>query len=140
MNTSKRIEKYKNRDWLYKKYVIEKLSACEIQRICSVGNGTIERWLRKFGIEIRSYSEAIKLIRKNKYWHSGNLSKQKIQKYRNKNWLYQKYWVEGLDSVQMAKIVGTQSNVIMSWIRAFNIKVKPKGENQRGRKHYIRRV
>lgn len=52
-------EKYKNKEWLFNKYINLKLSAPKIEKICGVSNGTISYWLRKFDIPGRSISEAL---------------------------------------------------------------------------------
>lgn len=41
---------YKDRDWLYQKYVVELHSSYEIAEMCGVGSQTILNWLAKFGI------------------------------------------------------------------------------------------
>lgn len=51
---------YKNKDWLYQKYVKEKLSINKIAKIYKVGNATIWRWLKKFNITIRFRNETQK--------------------------------------------------------------------------------
>jgi len=59
------MKQYKNRDWLYKKYWNESLSATQIAELYSCGETTIGKWLRKFSIPIRSHSEARHLARGN---------------------------------------------------------------------------
>jgi len=59
------MKRYKNKGWLHQKYIIEKLSAPEIAKICKVPNGTIFNFMRKFKIPTRSISEASKLWHKN---------------------------------------------------------------------------
>lgn len=51
---------YQDRDWLYQKYKIEKLSSAEIGKICNVGSQTILNQMNRFGIKARSVSEALK--------------------------------------------------------------------------------
>jgi len=127
---------YQNKEWLYQKYVIEQLSFCEIARLCNVHASTIETWINRFNIKTRSIGEGIKIAREKKYWHAGTckISPEKLKKYRNKDWLYKKYWIEDLNSVQIAEIVGVKSNTIMHWIRKFDIKIKQKGENPNWKK------
>ena len=53
---------YKNKEWLYRKYWIEKLSLNEITKLCNLGsNATIRLWFNKFGIKTRTISKARKL-------------------------------------------------------------------------------
>lgn len=55
---------YQDRDWLYQKYVKEKLSTVEIARIYRETENrwcdpnTISRWLKKHKISMRSLAEA----------------------------------------------------------------------------------
>lgn len=58
---------YQDRDWLYQKYVKEKLSTVEIARIYREEENqwcdpnTISRWLKKHKISMRSLAEAQQL-------------------------------------------------------------------------------
>jgi len=52
-----KIVKYKNKEWLYKRYIEEKLSAIKIAKICEVGDTTIYRWLKRYNIHIRFAGE-----------------------------------------------------------------------------------
>jgi len=51
--------KYRNKDWLYKKYIEEGLSRKEIANLCNCGKSTISEWLRKFKIndKLNIYSD-----------------------------------------------------------------------------------
>lgn len=51
---------YKNKKWLYQKYWIEELSTNQIGVICEVCHRTIQYWMKKLGIKIRTISEANK--------------------------------------------------------------------------------
>jgi G:T-mismatch repair DNA endonuclease (very short patch repair protein) len=44
---------YKNKEWLYEKYVVNRLSSTEIAELCGVGQQTILNWLEKFNIPRR---------------------------------------------------------------------------------------
>ena len=41
---------YKNKDWLYRRYVVQKKSMDEIAKECSVTTMTIYRYLKEAGI------------------------------------------------------------------------------------------
>ena len=45
---------YRDKDWLYQKYIIEKLSLCKIAKETQVSYQTIRRQLKKLNIPIRS--------------------------------------------------------------------------------------
>ena len=56
---------YKNKNWLYQKYIKEKLSSNKIGKMTGVKSSAIRCFLMKFGIPIRSCSEGMKLWHKN---------------------------------------------------------------------------
>ena len=66
---------YKNKEWLYNKYVNEKLTSNQISKMCDIKEVAICNWLRKFNIPIRSRSEASHLSKVN---HC-NLSQETIE-------------------------------------------------------------
>ena len=54
-------EKYRDKDWLRKKYHGEELSTAEVAELCDCHKQTIRLWLEKHGIEKRTKSEAAKI-------------------------------------------------------------------------------
>lgn len=48
------LSNYKDKDWLFEKYVIKELASEEIANICGVSSQTILNWMKKFGIPARS--------------------------------------------------------------------------------------
>jgi len=121
---------YQNKDWLYQKYIIEKLSPREIGIIANSHNSIIYGWLKRFGIKTRTLSESMRMA-------PGNckISPEKLTKCRDKDWLYQKYWIEKLSTPQIAEIVGTTGTVIVSWMRSFDIKIRTFSELNKGEKN-----
>lgn len=53
----KRIDE--KRDWLYQKYVVEKLSVRQIALLCNVNHKTVSYWLKRCGIPVLSQLESI---------------------------------------------------------------------------------
>jgi len=51
------MDKYKNKNWLYQKYIVEELSSTKIAKICKCSSITIRNWLNKYNIRIRTKSE-----------------------------------------------------------------------------------
>lgn len=51
---------YQNREWLYQKYVVEKMSSVEIGELCGVSAATICNWLRKYNFT-RTIGQSIKI-------------------------------------------------------------------------------
>lgn len=77
----KKLELYKNKNWVYKKYVNERLSLYKIGEICHVHAQTILNWMKKFNIKTRTLSEALK-GEKSYIWgkHLSEEIKKKISK------------------------------------------------------------
>lgn len=48
------LDNYKDKDWLEEQYIEENKSGLDIAEKCNVTKGTIYRWLKKFGIKVRS--------------------------------------------------------------------------------------
>lgn len=69
---------HQEKDWLYQKYNIEKLSSLKIAKICNVHKGTILNWLNVFGIKTRTTSEALKGQRRGSRseWIKSKISKK----------------------------------------------------------------
>jgi len=111
---------YQNKKWLYNKYWIEELPTHQIGKLCGVHRETIRKWLKKFNIHIRSYSEA-HLLRHKK--------DQRNKKYRNKEWLEKKYLVERLDPNEIAKLCEVYPDTIRKWLRKFNIPRRSPGRS-----------
>lgn len=61
--------KYKDRKWLKEKYIDEQRSIADLANECGVAKTTITHWLKKFGIGVRSQSDAAK-IRAKRYVHT----------------------------------------------------------------------
>lgn len=57
---------YKNKDWLYKKHIIEKLQEKDIAILCNVSMGTINYWLRKHKLN-RKYNKENYNLTKNQF-------------------------------------------------------------------------
>lgn len=66
---------YKNADWLYNEYIIERESTNSIGKKCDVSKDDIRYYLLKFNILIRSMSEAQKLA-----FETGRMSKEHLSR------------------------------------------------------------
>ena len=60
------INKYKDKNWLYQKYVVEKLSMKDTGKLCGVNDCTILNWLKKSNIPRRTAVEGIRIWHKDK--------------------------------------------------------------------------
>jgi hypothetical protein len=62
---------YRNKDWLYKKYVTEKKSFDVIAKETGINRSTIVKWAYKLGIPTRNLSQSHKGLKPHNYrgWH-----------------------------------------------------------------------
>ena len=58
-----RMKLYQDRDWLYQKYIVERLTTRKIAVLCRVNHVTILNWLHKFNIPIIEKEEVLEKIR-----------------------------------------------------------------------------
>jgi hypothetical protein len=63
--TSRKYPLLNNRDWLYDKYIIEKLSARKIASLLGCDDCTVSIWLKKHNIQPRSLSDRQTISREN---------------------------------------------------------------------------
>ena len=81
---------FKNRDWLYRKYIIEEFPLREMAYLCGVHRTAVTYWMKKYGIPIRNiYKEALQTKRYKEKQGVANRGE------RNANWNGTKH----LDSV-----------------------------------------
>lgn len=105
------MELYKNKKWLYQKYIKENLSTLKIARICKCGKTTINKYLRRFEVPLRPQAQYMHIDKPFKY----------------KTWLRRKYEQENLSTKEIAKICGCGKTTINNALRKFNIPLKEKG-------------
>lgn len=107
-----------NRDWLYKQYAINKLSADDISKLANVCGPIILKWLRKLNIPVRKISDP---------YFKPPLNRAH-RPFKNYDWLYEHYIIKSLSTPRIAKIVAKQTNskvdghTIAKWMERFGIK------------------
>ena len=69
------MEKYKDKDYLYDNYINKKLSTYQIGELNNVSDVTIQRWMKRFNIDCRSYS----ILRHLEKANHCNLSQEAIE-------------------------------------------------------------
>lgn len=106
-----------NKEWLYKKYEDDLLSTYQIAKKCNCGHTLVGDRLKKFGIEIRSNSEA-------------NNPTAKWDLLNNKDWLSKKYENEFLSTCQIAEECNCGDALVGRQLKKFGIEIREiKGEN-----------
>ena len=98
-------------DWLYRQYHKRGLSTLQIAEICGCGKDTVCRWMESFGIKRRTFEEARSFRFRNR-------------KYRNRNWLFRKYWVQDYGLKRLADLCDVDRSAIRYWLKKHNIKIR----------------
>ena len=62
------------------------------------------------------------------------ISENDVKKYKNKEWLYDKYQNERLSAIKIAKICKAGDTTIYRWLKKFNIHIRFAGEYNLGKK------
>lgn len=113
-----------NKDWLYQKYIIEKLSTHKIAKEINTDHKTILRHLRKSNIEIRK----------------NGLKNKDILFFKNKKWLEENYINKCFSTRELAKMIGVWQKTIINWLNEYQVPIRsyqeslvykksPSGEN-----------
>lgn len=111
--------KLKDKDFLYEKYILEKLSTVKIASIVGCSAITVNRALLRVGIPVRTVKEV------------NSTRGKRGSKYIELNdyqWLYNKYHEEKLTSYQIAEILGTSNIVVIRSMQRLCIKSRSMSE------------
>ncbi|MBA7583580.1 hypothetical protein ES708_25526 [subsurface metagenome] len=79
----------------------------EIGELCNVGEVTILCWMRKYKIPRRDRIEAI---------DASHIKRIGNDRYRDKNWLYQKYIIEKKTPKKIGELCNASGNTIREWL------------------------
>lgn len=109
-----------SRDWLYNRYVVEKMSCSDIGKIIGCSSSVIKFCLHKHGIHTRSPSDA-KLPKK--------LIANPDDTFRNREWLMKEYVEEQKSTYEISKSVGCTYMTIYNWLKKFKIPTRGVEEN-----------
>ena len=105
-NRYKGIGPWRNKDWLYREYVVKNKSSKRIAEENSCKQSTIQQWLRTFDIK-----KDIKVK---------DIEHKKI--YQTKEYLYQKHIIEHITISQIAKENNVDFDTIKYFCKKYNIK------------------
>lgn len=105
-----------NRDWLYQKYVIEKLHTGEIAKLCNCGKTSILNYLKKYDIPVRKNGED----------HNPNARWDLLN---NESWLYKEYVI----NKSTIKYLSNKCKCNKGTIRRYLCKYKIELRNKKGR-------
>jgi transposase len=104
---------HRDEDWLQQKYWEEEMSMAEIADEAGVHHDTIRKWMERFDIERREIAVANSIQRAGKG-----------KRYRDEEWLREKYVSEGLSTVEIADICDVHHTTILTWLNRFDIETR----------------
>lgn len=96
--------KYRDEEWLKEQYHVKGLTQAKIAEKCCVTRPTIIRWMKKHGIEARSRG------------HS-----QAEGRYKDKDWLREKYWDEQMSVEEIGEVCGVAGQTVNYWRKKYDI-------------------
>lgn len=65
------------------------------------------------------------------------LFKKRSGRYKNRNWLEEKYIKEELSLLKIGKICGVSRGTVSYWLKKYGIKVRTISESMRGSRHHL---
>jgi len=101
---------YKNKEWLYQKYIVENISTYRLAKIQNVAASTIRYYLNKFNIKTRSLQQSI----------NPNIR----YFYKDKDWLFNQYINKKKPISEIAKICNATLMTIFNHLKKFNIEIR----------------
>lgn len=111
---------YHNKEWLEHHYCDKKWSQAEIAAFCDVSQSTISKWLIKFNIETRSFSEG-RFGSKNGSWADSP--------FKEYTTLYKLYVTEEKSIPEISEVSGHSPRTIQRWLRSAGITIR-KGKDK----------
>ena len=108
------LKKYRSKEWLYQKYIIEKLPSRSIAKIVGADRKTIDQWLVKVGIKKRGFGGSER---------------------PTKEVLFNKYIKENKSLRNIAKEMMTDAKAVHYWLMQYDIPRRAVGEHRKGKDH-----
>ena len=123
-----------DREWLYEKYWIDGLNMKEIAELLGCSPTAVDSAMKRFNIPKRKRSmkgESNPFYnKKHTKKTKQEISKKRREKYENylwnKDWLYEKYWVEDLTINEIATIIGCRYPTVWRALKRYGITTKPR--------------
>lgn len=111
-----------DKEFLYQKYIVEKNSTVEISKIIGCSLRAVGYALKKFDIECRDFKTARALQKRESF---------KYDSLNDKNFLHQKYIIEGLSTLEISTLIGSKSsNSVRQALIRNNIEVRDRSDGQ----------
>ena len=103
-------------EWLYEKYVTNKLSTPVIADMCGVGVGIVLKYIKAHAIPVRNGTES-------------QLSEHAISKLSSKEWLYNEYVTNRKSMYMIADFLGCSASTVKNYILSHNMTIRNGSES-----------
>ena len=113
-----------DKEWLEEKYLEERLSIRAIASVVGCGGRAVWNALKRLKIPTRKCFEAKK-------------GRTKYKELKDGDWLYQKYWEEGLSTHGIAAIIGCSADMVSDALRRLGIPARTLFDARQNRRPYI---
>jgi len=110
--TVNKIPELHSKEWLYSKYVVNRLSTVQIASLLFCKPSSVMRALKRKGIETRSIKDSA-IGRKKKGFKAKELN--------DRTWLFKKYVLEKLNSYEIASLLNTNQKSVFSALKFHKI-------------------
>ena len=107
-------EQLEDENWLRERYIDDGMSVGDIAKELNLSLNPVRRYMQKYGIEFREYSEA------NRLRHTPLGSKL-----RDKDWMVRKYEDEYWSTVDIANATDTYPKTAQGWLEHHGIPIRP---------------
>ncbi len=121
--TRKKLRKDVDEQKLIRLYLEESKTQKECAEIFGCGLSTVSRYLKQYG-----------LVGKKSNHQAQTAGSSNTGQYMDKGWLYQKYFVEKLTTVEIANICSVGRTTIKRWIKKHGFVARDNSESQLGKK------
>lgn len=109
---------YRNQDWLIQKRFVEHMSEGMIADECGASRSTVNRWLRRFGLDEVSRTEATALR------HA-----RVNAPYKSEQWLRLEYEMNQRSTYDIAASLGVSPSTIRRWLQRHETKIRDADES-----------
>lgn len=122
------------KEFLTKKYLDERLSFNDINRLTGISLGAIHYWMKYYNIKVRNLSDATSEARRKKY-----LIRRKDIPHKNIEELKRLYFDELLNTHQIGKMYGVSNATIIRTFNEFGVKLRTNADAKSlGKNGFIR--
>lgn len=129
---------YKNKEWLYQQYIIEKNSCDKIGNLLNCHSHTVWTWLKKHSIKTRDLSESHigqhPTDQTRKKYSEVALKRLPNKPYRDKTWMLNAYVTQQKTTREIAEMLICSHSTVRKWLIKHGIQLKERNNKEARKK------